>query len=105
MKYVPSLWLFISLLSAPQALGAIPATDNVARECLHKLQAICSCHAILPSSYVASGRISRIGDGPIALGGIVDAWEGTYHGKKVSIRSLKVPPNDDQALKKVGVLC
>jgi hypothetical protein len=87
----------------PQALGAIPTTDDVARECLNKLQAICGHHAILPSSYIASGEIARVGDGPVSLGAIADVWEGTYRSKKVSIKSLRIRTNNYQSLKKVRI--
>ena len=87
-----------------QALGTIPTADDVARECIRKLQAICGHHAILPSSYIVSGEIARVGDGPIALGAIADIWEGTYRHKRVSIKSLRIPLNDDQNSKKVRVL-
>ena len=105
MKYVPSLQLFISLQNTLQALSAIPTTDNVAQECLHKLQAICSYHVTLPPSYIVSGKITRAGDGPITPGGTADMWEGIYRGKNVSIKPPKVPLNDDQTWKKVGIRC
>ena len=89
----------------PQALGAIPTTDDVARECLDKLQAICAHHTTLPSSHIVSSGITRMGDHPIALGGIADAWEGTYRGEKVSIKSLRVSTGNFQAIKKVRNLC
>ena len=56
---------------------------------------------ILPSSYAVSGQLAMVGDGPIARGAIADVWEGTYHNKKVSVRCLRAPLNDDQTLKKV----
>lgn len=58
----------------------------------------------LPSSCIVSSQIARVGHGPIAIGAIVDVWEGTTHlGKKLSIRCLKVLLDDDQAVKKVCV--
>jgi len=84
-----------------QALSAISADDDLSRRCLHKLQAICSHHVILPSSYIASDQIARVGGSPIVLDAIADVWEGIYHGKKVLIRCLRAPLNDDQTLKKV----
>ena len=89
----------------PQALGAIPTTENIARECLDKLQAICGYNAILPSSYILSDQIARVGDHPVALSGIADVWGGTYRGDEVSIKSLRVCMKDYQAIKKVCVLC
>ena len=105
MGYVPSLRLFISLRTTPQALSAIPTTDNIARECLHKLQAICAHRTTLPSSYIVSDDLARVGDHPIALGGVTDTWRGTYRGGNVFIRSLKGDLSDDQTLKKVRVRC
>lgn len=86
-----------------QALSVIPTTDDVSLQCLHKLQAICGHHMILPSSYTISGEITRVGDRPIALGGFADVWEGTYDGKKVCAKWLRVSLNDDKALNKVRI--
>ena len=88
-----------------QALDAISAGDNLSRLCLHKLQAICGHCATLPSSYTISGKTARVGDRSLALGGIADLWEGIYRGKRVYIKTLKVPLNGDQTLKKVHVRC
>ena len=84
-----------------QTLDVISADENLSRKCLHKLQAICGHHAILPSSYIASSKIAKAGDAPIILGAIADVWEGTYSNKKVLINCLRAPLNDDQTLKKV----
>ena len=86
-----------------QALSAIPTTDDVSLQCLNKLQAICGHHMILPSSYTISGEIARVGNCPIALGGFADVWEGTYGGKKVCVKWLRVSLNDDKALDKVRI--
>jgi len=89
-----------------QSLSAISADDNLSRQCLHKLQAICARCATLPSScIIISDEIARVGGHSIALGGIADVWEGIYRGKRVSIKSLKVPLRDDQTLKKVCARC
>ena len=88
-----------------QTLGTISADDDLFQQSLRKLQAICAYHATLPSSYIISGEITRVGDHSIALSGIADVWEGTYRGRGVSIKSLKVPLNDDQTLKKVCIRC
>ena len=88
-----------------QTLDAISSNDDVSVQCLHKLQAICNHHAVLPSSYFAPGEIVTVGDNPVVLGDISDVWEGTYRNKRVSIEHLKVPLNDDQVRKKVRVRC
>ena len=89
----------------PQALSSVLTTDDVARACLRKLQAICGRHAILPSSYIVSGETARVGASQIALGAIADVWEGTYGNKKVSIKCLRAPLTDNKSLKKVRILC
>jgi len=46
----------------PQALGVIPITEDATRECLNKLQAICSDHKTLPPSHIIDpGEITRVG--------------------------------------------
>jgi len=84
-----------------QTLSTISADDDLSRKCLHRLQAICAHRATLPPSYIISRGIARVGRGPIALGGIADVWEGTYRGKRVSIKSLKIPPTDNKTIEKV----
>jgi len=88
-----------------QALSVIPAAEDVARACLRKLQAICSRHATLPSSYIVSGEIARVGDSSTALGTIADVWEGIHESKSVLIKCLRAPLTDNRGFKKVRVLC
>jgi len=88
-----------------QTLSTVSADDDLSRQCLHRLQAVCAHHAILPSSSVISRGIARVDRGQTALGGIAEVWEGTYRGERVSIRSLKIPPTDDQTIKKVCTRC
>ena len=85
---------------ALQTLTAI-SNDGLSQQCLHKLQAICSHHATLPSTYIVFDEIARMGDNPIALGGLADLWEGTHGSKKVSIKCLRVSTKNHRALKKV----
>ena len=88
-----------------QSLSAVSVNGDISRHCLHKLQAICGHHVTLPSSYIIPSEIPRIGDDPIIPGSIVDAWEGTYHGKKVSVKCLSVLLKDDQTIKRVRSWC
>ena len=87
-----------------QVLSTIPISDDLYPQCLRKLQAICGHHMTLPSSYTMSGDFSRIGDSPVASGGVADIWEGAHHGRKVCIKRLKVPLDDGRTLTKVRVL-
>jgi len=86
-----------------QALGAISTADDVSRQCLRKLQAICSDNMTLPSSYTVSGDLARVGDDPVAFGGFADVWEGTHRDTKVCIKALRVTLNDDPTLAKVCI--
>jgi len=85
-----------------QALGVIPSTDDVYRQCLHKLQAICGHHMVLPSSHNVSGYLARVGDYPLSVdGGTADVWEGTHGGRKVCIKCPRVSEEDLQAVTRV----
>ena len=90
---------------ALQTLSTISVDDDISRQCLRKLQAICAHRATLPSSYIVSDDLARVGDRPIAFGRVADVWWGTYCHKSVFIRSLKGVLGDDQTLKKVRVRC
>lgn len=76
------------------ALGSIPPSDDVFRQCLRKLRALCSFHEILPSSHIIGGDLVKLGDGAIACGGFADVWKGEHNGKKVCIKVLRVSLND-----------
>ena len=86
-----------------QTLSAIPATDDVFRRCLRKLQAICGHHMTLPSSYTLSGDLARVGNRPVAGGGSADVWEGVHGSRKVCVKALRLYLNGDQALTKVRI--
>ena len=84
-----------------QALGIIPVTEDVSRRCLHKLQAICSHSRILPSSYIISGGLVRVGDYPVASTNLSDVWQGTHGSTKVCIKHPKITIRDRQGTEKV----
>ena len=86
-----------------QALGTIPTSDDVFRQCLRKLRAICGHHTTLPSSHTICGDLARIGESPIAFGGFADVWQGTHGGRGVCIKVLRVSLNDDESLAKVRI--
>jgi len=87
-----------------QVLNAVPAADDVFRQCLHKLQAICGHHMTIPSSYNVPGDLARVGDYPISVdGGTADVWEGIHDGRKVCIKCPRVSEEDLQAVTQVRV--
>ena len=84
-----------------QALDVTPITDDVSRRCLHKLQAICGHHRILPHSYNVYGDLTTVNSYPVAHGGFSDVWEGTNDGKRVCIKLLKLTQQTCQVVEKV----
>ena len=86
-----------------QALSAIPATDDISRQCLRKLHAICDYHMTLPSSYNVSGHLAKVDDHPIADGSFADVWEGTHRGRKVCIKRLRVSVKYRETVTKVCI--
>ena len=89
---------------APQALAIISPTDDVSRLCLHKLQAICSHHGILPSSHIIAGGLTKVGGYPVAFGGFAEVWEGVHDKTKVCIKCPKTTRTDYQEKDKVNNL-
>ena len=85
-----------------QALGIIPVTEDVSRRCLHKLQAVCSHHGILPSSHIISGGLVRVGDYPVASTNLSDVWEGTHGSTKVCIKHPRITIKDRKHIEKVS---
>ena len=86
----------------PQALGIIPVTEDVSRRCLHKLQAICSHSLVLPSSYIISGGLVRVGDYPVASTNLSDVWEGMHSSAKVCIKYPRITIKDRKDIEKVS---
>ena len=88
-----------------KALGSIPPSDDVFRQCLRKLRALCSSRATLPSSHIIGGDLVKLGDSAIACGGFADVWRGEHNEKKVCIKVLRVSLNDTAGRKQVRNLC
>ena len=64
VRTLPSA-LCLGTKQALQTLNGLSAHDDVSRQCLGKLQAICAHRAILPQSYAVSGNPARVGSHPI----------------------------------------
>ena len=87
-----------------QVLDVASMTEDIHRQCLHKLQAICSLRTTLPSSYTISGDLTKVGDEPVASGGFSDVWEGTHNGTEVCIKHLRVTRQSRRAVEKVNTV-
>jgi len=58
----------------------------------------------LPSSYIVSGDLAKVGDYPISIdGGTSDVWEGTHSGRKVCIKCPRVCVQDFEAVTQVRI--
>ena len=86
-----------------QILGVAQITDEILQQCLLKLRTICINHGILPSSYIITNDLARVGEDPVAFGDFSNVWEGIYNGSKVCIKCLRVSEQTRQAIEKVGI--
>jgi len=83
---------FVNFLD--KTLDAIPASDELWRECLDALRQICGDQAILPSTYVLARGLVK--DGKTSLTTADNLWEAQYKRKTVRIRVLRIPSIADQ---------
>ena len=66
------------------------------------LASLCERIGHLPDSYLLSDKFDVSGS-PRASGGFADVRMGTFKGKKIAVKSLRVSPADDIAtIRKVG---
>ena len=68
----------------------IPVTDVLFRRCLRQLRLICGHHNVLPLSYITREGLKRVNNSPVAGGGFADVWEGTYEGRTVCVKVLRI---------------
>ena len=62
---------------------------------------MCREHKSLPSSYIITGELKKIGEFPSGGGGYADVWYGMYRGSKVAIKVLHVFTKDLASIEKV----
>ena len=86
-----------------KALGSISTSDEVYRQCLRKLRAICGHHTILPASHIITGNLFRTEEDPFTSGGFADLWKGDHDGNKVCIKVLRVSPQSRLSVIKVRI--
>ena len=65
-------------------------TDPLFRRCLRRLRLICGDHNVLPSSHIVREGLEKTSEGPVAFGGFADVWEGSYGGRKVCVKALRI---------------
>ena len=73
-----------------QAFDVIQKNDDLARECLEKLHAICADRGAFPSSYILSGKLDN--PWPPALNPYGYCYQrGTYRGEEVDMMDMVDP--------------
>ena len=65
------------------------------------LRKMCREHKSLPSSYVITGELKKIGELPFGGGGYASVWCGVYRGSKVAIKVLHVSAVDPAGVERV----
>ena len=76
----------------------LPINNDVTRECLKKLHAICADHGALPSSYIIPIELIKLApDGQRCID--YSCFEGTYRDEKVCV----VSTNEHRRNKKVRI--
>ena len=64
------------------------------RQILQKLQGICISRTCIPSSYVIPMNLLNINKKYLASGGFSDIFQGTYRGREVCVKRLRVSATD-----------
>ena len=77
------------LTSPDQALNHFPATDDLFRKTLRRLQSTCSNHEVLPSSHLIPNELLLKRERASAAGGFADVCRGEFNGKAVRIKPLR----------------
>lgn len=75
-------------------MTAVTENKKLWRRCLKYLCRICGHHRLLPASYKLTSGL-RKGDRPIGNGGFAEVWKGSYNGRQVAIKVLKVYETSD----------
>ena len=77
---------------AIQVLGYRPFDPLISK----RFRKLCGHKGVVPASYIIpKERISIVGEHAVAYGGFGDVWRGTYSGRDVAIKALRVYKNDD----------
>jgi hypothetical protein len=106
---LPLSHLLKECLSAPQILGDSESAlqDKERTRCSVTLQKLCGACCLLPDSHVISDGLELTNELPVAHGGFANVYQGSYRGRPVAIKTLKLSQADEGVrLKKVSAcLC
>jgi len=91
---------FIDILDS--ALENMQPDSDLYRKGLRALRKICGQTRLLPTTHMLADGLEKSGDMPAASGGFADVWRGTYNGRQVAIKALRIYNTDDlQQVKKL----
>jgi len=66
--------------------------------CSVTLQKLCGAFCLLPNSHVISDGLEITSSSPVASGAFADVYQGTYRGRSVAIKTLRLPEVGEQEL-------
>ncbi|TDL22635.1 kinase-like protein [Rickenella mellea] len=82
-----------------QVTASTGPDDRIHIQCEQTLRRLCGRAGLLPSSFILKDELCKDGEHAITAGGFADVFSGTYKGKKVALKALRVYGNEN--LKKV----
>ena len=85
----------IVLSPTTKALRAAKLESGLKVVALNVLRKLCGRIGHLPNSYLLSHKFDTSGI-PHASGGFSDVWKGSFKGKNVAVKSLRITESDDK---------
>jgi len=80
-------------------MDSLEHASPIHRKCLISLHSICGRRAILPKSLLISLGYNPM-EIPLYHGGFADVWKGTYQGRDVAVKVLRIYSRNDFYLAK-----
>jgi hypothetical protein len=92
-------------LSTLQILSESGLHEKQRSRCSITLQKLCGACCLLPGSHVISDGLELTDDSPVAHGGFANVYQGSYKGRLVALKALKLLSQADEKVisKKVSV--
>jgi hypothetical protein len=87
-------------LPAPQILNDPTLQETERNRCSVTLQKLCGACCLLPDSHIISDGLELTNELPIANGGFANVYQGSYRGRPVAIKALKLSQADETVLSK-----
>lgn len=97
----PHIHLADGSSSTLQILTEPDIHENQRNKCSVILQKLCGACCLLPDSYIISDGLELTGDYPVAHGGFADVYQGTYKGRAVAVKTLRLTQASEQELLRI----